>query len=74
MRTLVLLPPVVQNAIELVRKNNAKYPDLLPKVRNAIYASYLKRHGVESGLKSYSEVVEMVHFYLQTHSVGPQLE
>jgi hypothetical protein len=74
MEALASLPPVVRRANDLVRKNNAKYPDLLPKLRNGIYASYLKSHGVESGLKSYSEVVVMVHHYLQTKSVHPQLE
>ncbi len=71
---LKALPPVVPLAIDLVRKNNAKYPDLLPAVRNAIYSSYLKRHGIKSGLRSYNEVVVMVHHYLQTHSIEPALE
>jgi hypothetical protein len=68
------LPPVVRQSIDLVRINNAKYPDILPRLRNAIYSSYLKSHGMESGLKSYNEVVVMVHHYLQSNSVDPQLE
>lgn len=36
-----------------------KYPDILPKVRNAVYDTYLKSHGVAGGLSNYSKVVEM---------------
>lgn len=63
------LPPIVSQCINLVRINNAKYPDIMPKMRNAIYSSYLKRHGVKSGLRSYHEVVVMVHHYLKTNSI-----
>ncbi len=68
------LPNVVHDAIQLVRLNNAKYPDLVPQFRNAIYTSYLKRHGVKSGLKSYHEVVHLVYHYRQTHLVDPVLK
>ena len=58
-------PPVIKRAIELVRENDKKYPDLLPKYRDAIYNNYLKRHGVKKGLQSYNEVVMMVQQYLK---------
>jgi len=58
-------PPVVSRALTLVRENDKKYPDLMPKVRDAIYSSYLERHGVKGGLKSYNYVVMMVQQYLE---------
>lgn len=36
-----------------------KYPDIMPKVRDAVYDTYLKSHGVAGGLSNYSKVVEM---------------
>ena len=51
-----------------------KYPDILPSVRDAIYSSYLKRHGVKEGLRSYNEVVIMVQQYLRKNSNGSMPE
>ena len=68
------LPPVVARAMALVKQNDAKYPDLLPKVRDAIYSSYLKRHGVKGGLRSYNYVVLMVQQYLASKSTMIQSE
>ena len=57
------LNPVVRRALFLVRENDKKYPDLMPQIRDAIYSSYLKRHGVKGGLRSYNYVVMMVAMY-----------
>ena len=35
------------------------YPDIMPKVRDAVYDTYLKSHGVAGGLSNYSKVVEL---------------
>jgi len=59
------LPPVVLRSIALIKANDKKYPDFMPKARDAIYSSYLKRHGVKEGLRSYNEVVMMVSQYLE---------
>ncbi len=61
-------PPVITRALALVRQNDLKYPDILPKVRDAIYSSYLRRHGVKGGLHSYNYVVLMVQQYLNDKS------
>lgn len=37
-----------------------KYPDILPKVRDVVYDTYLKSHGVKGGMSSYSTVVRLV--------------
>ena len=68
MQVIHAMPPVVARAMTLVKQNDAKYPDLLPKVRDAVYNSYLKRHGVKGGLRSYNYVVLMVQQYLATKS------
>jgi len=37
-----------------------RYPDIMPKVRDAVYDSYLKSHGVKEGLMSYSRMILLV--------------
>ncbi len=37
-----------------------KYPDILPRVRDAVYDTYLKSHGVKGGMSSYSTVVKLM--------------
>ncbi len=37
-----------------------KYPDIMPKVRDAVYNTYLKSHGVKGGMASYSTVVKLM--------------
>jgi hypothetical protein len=58
------LDPVVMRSLLLVRENDKRYPDIMPKLRDAIYSNYLKRHGVKGGLRSYNYVVTMVLQYL----------
>lgn len=60
------LPPVVERSLLLIRANDKKYPDIMPAIRDAIYSTYLKRHGVKGGLRSYNYVVMMVHEYLSS--------
>jgi len=37
-----------------------RYPDIMPKVRDAVYDTYLKTHGVKEGLMSYSRMILLV--------------
>jgi hypothetical protein len=67
-------PPVVTRALTLIRQNDKKYPDLMPRIRDAVYSSYLKRHGVKGGLRSYNYVVMMVDQYLDNQSGAPVSE
>ncbi len=57
------LDPVVVRSLTLIRENDKKYPDILPRLRDAIYSSYLKQHGVKGGLRSYNYVVKTVIQY-----------
>jgi hypothetical protein len=61
-------PPIIDQALRLIHENNRKYPDLMPKLRDMIYSSYLRRHGVEGGLRSYNEVVLLVREYMEAQS------
>lgn len=63
-------PPVVPRALTLIKENDLRYPDLFPRIRDVIYSTYLKRHGVEGGLRSYNFVVMMVQQYLASKSTG----
>ncbi|MEO6132542.1 MAG: DUF3810 family protein [Saprospiraceae bacterium] len=65
MDALHTVSPVVFRSIELISENDKKYPDILPKIRDAIYSNYLKHHGVEGGMRSYNYVVLMVEQYLK---------
>jgi len=50
----------VKNDLKAIRKDLNKYPDLMPIIRDKIYDSYLKSHGVSSGLQSYNEITIQV--------------
>lgn len=66
------LPPVVRRSIVLIKENDQKYPDFLPRFRDLVYGTYLRRHGVHAGLRSYNYVVMMVsrHLARQAASTG----
>lgn len=62
-----VLPPVVSRSIALIKENDRRYPDVLPHLRDLIYSTYLRRHGVHGGLRNYNYVVLMVQQYLAHH-------
>lgn len=47
--------------LRAIYENSERFPDLMPRVRDFAYDTYLKAQGVEDGLKSYSQVIMMVH-------------
>ena len=53
----------VKADIQAIRDNNDKYPDILPDIRDYLYDTYLKSHGVSAGLKSYSQLTGLVIQY-----------
>ncbi len=57
------LPDLVKQLLTDIHKNDARYPDFLPKFRNMVYDTYLKSQGVHDGLYSYSRVVQLVWAY-----------
>ena len=50
----------VKRDLNAIMDEMDKYPDILPKIRDAVYDSYLKSHGVKGGMTSYSTVVRLV--------------
>jgi len=50
----------VKNDLKAIRADLNRYPDIMPVVRDKIYDSYLKSHGVRSGLQSYNEITMQV--------------
>ena len=58
-----IVHPLVKETLVAIRDNNMKYPDIMPKVRNAVYDTYLRSNGVDDGLVSYSRMVRMVSAY-----------
>lgn len=53
----------VKSDLKAIRQASDKYPDIMPRLRDAIYDNYLKSHGVSSGLASYNEIVVLMHRY-----------
>ena len=48
----------VRADIEMIRMDAARYPDILPYMRDKVYDYYLKMHGVDSGIESYNEMIQ----------------
>lgn len=46
--------------LEAISRNNAAYPDIMPRFRDAAYDSYLKAQGIEEGMENYSKVILLV--------------
>ena len=64
------LHPLIRETLIAIHENNSKYPDIMPRVRNAVYDTYLRSNGVEDGLISYSRMVRMVSAYRRSASQG----
>lgn len=50
----------VKRDLVAIRDEMDKYPDILPQIRDAVYDTYLKSHGVKGGMTSYSTVVRLI--------------
>lgn len=54
------MDPNVRKDLIAVMDEMDKYPDILPEVRDVVYDTYLKSHGVKGGMSSYSTVVKLM--------------
>ena len=45
-----------------------KYPDIMPKLRNSLYDSYLQMQGISEGIKNYNRVILLVHAWQEIES------
>jgi Protein of unknown function (DUF3810) len=57
--------------LSAIRREMNRFPDILPEVRDILYDSYLKTHGVEKGLKSYNEMILQVLKWKKTSHAFP---
>ncbi len=58
-----ILNPDVLNDLKEINAANDRYPEIFPKLRERFYDWYLKKHGIASGDRSYSEIIRMVINY-----------
>jgi len=49
--------------LEAISDHISRYKDLMPKYRDVIYDSYLKKHGVKAGIKSYDQMIMLIAAY-----------
>ncbi len=54
------LPAGLIQDLDAINRNNARYPDFFPQVRNAAYNAYLKSQGISEGMKNYNRVLMLV--------------
>jgi hypothetical protein len=54
------LPKGIVTDLDEINENNAKYPDIMPRLREVTYDNFLKAQGVDGGIMSYGKVVDMV--------------
>jgi hypothetical protein len=51
------VPEGVKNDLRAIYVEMDKYPDILPKVRDAVYNNYLKAQGISEGIQNYSRIL-----------------
>ena len=57
---LNISPYVRRDLVEIYKTFNG-YPEFFPKARKVVYDSYLKAHGVQAGLVSYSQMTKRLY-------------
>ena len=60
---MIRLPRAIKTDISEIVEYMDRYPDIMPAVRNKVYDSYLKSHGVKAGLANYSHMIKYVKAY-----------
>ena len=50
----------IKNDLREIYRYMARYPDIFPDLRNAIYDSYLKAQGIEDGIENYERGLMLV--------------
>jgi len=58
---LGLIPPKVKYDIQKIKDNVNAYPDLFPVLSDKVNDTYLKSQGIESGSKSYGELIALLY-------------
>ena len=55
------IPAGVRADLRAIYTEMDKYPDILPKLRDKAYDTYLKSQGIQEGLKNYSRVIMLAY-------------
>ncbi|MFK8105141.1 MAG: DUF3810 domain-containing protein [Saprospiraceae bacterium] len=63
------LPKGIKADLRAIYENQDQYPDIMPKLRNLVYDSYLKSQGVQEGMKSYSRIGMLVVAYREKYNL-----
>ncbi len=58
---LAQIPPKVKYDIQKIKDNVNSYPDLFPVLSDKVNDTYLKSQGIESGSKSYGELIALLY-------------
>ena len=54
------IDPGILADLTAIRRDMNRFPDILPEIRDMVYDTYLKSHGIKKGLRSYNEVIIQV--------------
>jgi len=57
---LDLLPEVVVEDMKAIDEQLRRYPDIAPRMRDAIYSAYLRSNKIDDGMANYSRILQMV--------------
>jgi hypothetical protein len=68
-QVMTAVPVGIKKDLLEIRESLDKYPDFLPALRDAIYDTYLKTHGVSEGLASYNKIVTLVVSYKRARKI-----
>lgn len=60
---MVRLPRALKTDLYEIIEYMDRYPDLMPAVRDKMYDSYLKSHGIKDGLANYSHMIKYMKAY-----------
>jgi len=61
-------PPSVMNDYKEILAYSDRYVEILPELRDLFYDSYLKSHGISSGLVNYCEMILLAYQWKSQHT------
>ncbi|RMG80262.1 MAG: DUF3810 domain-containing protein, partial [Bacteroidetes bacterium] len=61
------IPPGVKNDLRAIYQKMAQYPDVFPRLRDAIYDSYLKAQGIKEGIANYERGMMLIRAWQKRH-------
>ncbi len=57
---------VIEDLDEIISYSN-RYPDILPRLRDMVYDTYLRTHGISEGLMSYSRMIVLANSWQERY-------